>query len=113
MLKFKPMIKTVIATFLIGASQSALADSSSHYWIRIPQTQRSCQDEAKALADRFSVATGAQIQAATCTDKPTLKADGKSYTLYSLDIAYTVKQEASAYSILISPDLHTLAGTRL
>jgi hypothetical protein len=88
-------LKLTAVTFLTLFSALAFAEDPQtyHYFARIPQTQLSCKDEANALAARFTAATQIAVTAATCTDQPTLTAEGQSYQLYSLDLTYQVLPE--------------------
>lgn len=87
--------KSISLSFVLLFSAAAFAGDPQtyHYFARIPQSQLSCQDEANALAARFTAATQIAVTAAKCTDQPKLTAEGQDYELYSIDLTYSVLPE--------------------
>jgi hypothetical protein len=70
------------------SATAATAPQPQHYFVRIPQSQMGCQEEAKAMASRFTRATSLRVIEAKCVDTVQLPAEGKTYPLYSLDLTY-------------------------
>ncbi|MCM2279465.1 MAG: hypothetical protein NDJ89_15425 [Oligoflexia bacterium] len=67
------------------------------YWVRVPATARSCEEEAEALARRFEAATGQAVKSRECLDVVTARFDDRAYVLYSLLLTYEARVPLPLY----------------
>lgn len=79
-----------------------VVENTYHYSARIPQTTLSCEEEARALGEGFTAATGIPVVEAVCSGVVNFKAnDDVTYPLYSLLIAYRAVAEVRPYSAIL------------
>lgn len=104
------MIKTILILSLALSSNlfamqppQAPELNTYQYWVRIPQTNRTCAEEANIMGDRFAQATranGSVVTEKICRSVVTAPYDGAKNSLYSILITYKATREAWAYSAL-------------
>src|SRR4051812_8561493 len=94
----KKTLSIVLGMFIFGSAWAYEVPQNYEYAIRIPQTAKSCQQEAAELGARFHAATGIKPNESTCLDVVTITAERREYTLYSLSVSYTARASAELYS---------------
>lgn len=92
----------VLASFNLTAAfadDSNLPDKRFYYQIKLPQTNRSCEQEAVELAQRFSEVTGLKVIDRVCKGTLELPDGDAKYSVYSVMLTYLAKREAHPYSV--------------
>lgn len=88
-----PMIAGAVA--FVGA----MAPVQSHqYWVRIPQTNISCEEEANRLALKFETATQLKVTEKLCRGTIDATMGKEKVKLYSLLLTYPAEQKVSIKS---------------
>jgi|GEM_PF-3679737 len=70
---------------------------SREYWVRVPATRFTCQEEASFLAQRFTEATRIPVKTSVCRGVVHAKFDGALVTLYSLLLNFDLKDKVDLY----------------
>lgn len=70
---------------------------SKEYWVRVPATRFTCQEEASFLARRFTEATHIPVKTSVCRGVVRAKFDGVSVNLYSLLLNFDLKDKVDLY----------------
>jgi hypothetical protein len=69
-----------------------------YYQVRIPVTEKTCDEEAKLLASRFETSTNIQVSGHLCLGIVEANFDGSAEQLYSLELTYKAPRPAPLYS---------------
>lgn len=69
----------------------------NEYWVRIPATSLTCQEEAGVLAKRFANATRFTVKSSVCRGVIDSRINGERIRLYSLLLAYESTGKPSLY----------------
>jgi hypothetical protein len=76
---------------LLLAQTSVAATSVQYYQAQIPQTSRSCEAEAQAMATRFSAATKASVRG-SCVEVYQTHTSNGNRTVYSIEVSYPAEK---------------------
>jgi len=106
----KILVLNFFITFLALSGYAQGADQKFHYAVRVPQTSRSCQQEAEALATTFAIQKGVTVLEAACRGVIPVSAKGESYNLYSLLLTYQSASKAKITSVTLSSGLLSQPG---
>lgn len=105
-------LKRISQFILIFYSFQVWADFEEYYHIKIPQSQKSCEQEATDLARRFSAQGKPVTSQAKCSGAFTIRQNKVDYRFYGLEIKYTLKFEDLPSRIHSSYYGHGLLGNK-
>jgi hypothetical protein len=90
-----------------GGAQAALRTVQGsemilrEYWVRVPATRFTCQEEASFLAQRFTEATRIPVKTSICRGVVQAKFDGVPVKLYSLLLNFDLKDKVDMYRVAV------------
>lgn len=91
---------SILVSNYVHAEENTSA-SVFEYWVRVPATSLSCQEEAGVLAKRFTSATRISVKNSVCRGIIDSRVNGERLRLYSLSITYEANEKVRLYRALI------------
>lgn len=87
------MLHLLSTLFLLSSSPAHAAPENSHFYrIKVPVKQRSCEQEALALGDRYRELSKTPVLSARCGGVTKVTHQQKEYTYYILDLQYPIEE---------------------
>ncbi|MDR3608663.1 MAG: hypothetical protein P4M08_14970 [Oligoflexia bacterium] len=83
--------------FLSASAYASPTLSTYSYLANMPQSNRTCAEEAGLLAERFASATGLQVTESRCSGNVDLTSNGQHFTIYVLAISYKALGQIAPY----------------
>lgn len=76
---------------------------AQHYWVRVPATNLSCEDEARAMGERFQLGARVAVESAVCRGTVQGKFGKETGSLYSILITYRADYALTPYTAALEP----------